>query len=253
MKMRYSLAGRLLTSSSSRIAAVTPKALESYRTMAADTKVDLQQHLQDVEAKVDAISTKGRCKAEGADWQAILDEKECTEKGLEICRQFSAEVDRLGVSAAPQTPGFITIGIGATERAVQPMIAQLYEQEESIDSMIESRLDAMKSSQSSSAEERDELERLRAVKQSINQCIQIMSETGSVGAETERRNVFEDITLEERSYSFTVSTVGDLVTARRIRLSGGSYNIGGQLSDESFQRAVEALTREGAVPGQAWR
>lgn len=65
----------------------------------------------------------------------------------------------------------------------------------------------------------------------------------------ERRNVFEDITLADKSYSFTISTKGDLVTARGIKLSGGSYNVAGQITDDSFKTAIEALTKHGVKPG----
>jgi hypothetical protein len=49
-----------------------------------------------------------------------------------------------------------------------------------------------------------------------------------------RQSVFEDITLADGSYSFTVSTIGDLVLAKKINLSGGSCNVGGQISNERF-------------------
>jgi hypothetical protein len=39
-------------------------------------------------------------------------------------------------------------------------------------------------------------------------------------AKIERQNIFEDITLADGSYSFTVSTIGDLVSARKLIFRG---------------------------------
>lgn len=220
--------------------------------MMSDTNEDLQQHLREIEAKIDALSTKERSKANDADMQAILDEKKSTEQGLKICEQLSTQIDQLsanmtdgeGGSIAPQAGVYIRSGLGATKAMIQSTMKQLHEHRESI----ENKVQKMQLSQPPSTTEDEELERLRATKQSISQCIQIVSEAGSAATDAERRNVFEDITLVDKSYSFTVSTIGDLVTARRINLSGGSYNVGGQITDDAFKTAIDALTREGIKP-----
>lgn len=68
-----------------------------------------------------------------------------------------------------------------------------------------------------------------------------MSDANEDTTEIERHNVFEDITLADSSYFFTVSTVGDLVTAKRINLTSRSYSIGGQIADDSLQIATGGL------------
>ena len=83
--------------------------------------------------------------------------------------------------------------------------------------------------------------RLQQTKESVSQCIQIVSEASELA--DERSNVFEDITLADNSYAFSVSTVSDLVIARRLNLKDRSRHFGGQMSDETVQKSMEALTQ----------
>lgn len=107
------------------------------------------------------------------------------------------------------------------------------------------------SSDGNSAEVASELRRLQAERTAIRDRMRTLSDADSSATGiVERRNVFEDITLEDNSYNFAVSTVGDLVTARHIKLTGRSYNVAGQLTDESFQRAVDSLVSNGVQPAQ---
>jgi len=80
-------------------------------------------------------------------------------------------------------------------------------------------------------------------KESIHQCIQVVAEARKASVIVERRNVFEDITMADNSYDFSISTVGDLVTARRINLTGRSRHIGGQISDDSYQKTIAAIAQ----------
>ncbi|KAH7113667.1 hypothetical protein B0J13DRAFT_425705, partial [Dactylonectria estremocensis] len=59
----------------------------------------------------------------------------------------------------------------------------------------------------------------------------------------ERCNIFEDITMADNSYGISVSIVKDLVVARRLNLSGQARYVGGQISDESYQRTIDGLTQ----------
>lgn len=67
-----------------------------------------------------------------------------------------------------------------------------------------------------------------------------MSDRNDDTVEIERQNVFEDIALAVHSYSVTILTVGALFTARRINFSGYSYKVGGRITDERVQKAIDA-------------
>ncbi|KAJ6781861.1 hypothetical protein PWT90_06518 [Aphanocladium album] len=113
------------------------------------------------------------------------------------------------------------------------------------------QIQSITSSDRSPEEISAELRRLQSARGAIRDRMRTLSDADSGAAGiAERHNVFEDITLEDNSYNFAVSTVGDLVTARRINLTGRSYNVTGQLTDESFQRAVEVFANSGVQPAR---
>lgn len=224
--------------------------------MMSDTKQDLQQHLQEIEDKIGALSRDeaGQDDESSTEWQAIMEEKKCTQQGLTICAQLSAEIERLEPTVGPVPQSlhhtkarvFIRNGLGATKASIQTMMDELHSHE----GMLAGQIREKASVEPMSEETADELQRLQATKDSIHQCIRVIADADSGAAEIERQNVFEDITLAGNSYSFTVSTVGDLVTARRINLTDRSYNVAGQIADESFQKAVEAFTKDGLQPAR---
>jgi hypothetical protein len=86
-----------------------------------------------------------------------------------------------------------------------------------------------------------QLARLQQTKESVSQCIKIVSEAGEVA--NERSNLSKDITLADNSYAFSVSTVKDPVTARSFNLSGRSRHFGGQVTDETVQKSIEARAK----------
>lgn len=111
------------------------------------------------------------------------------------------------------------------------------------------QIQGITSSEGNPADIAAELRRLQAARGAIRERMRALSDAdGGATGIVERSNVFEDITLEENSYNFAVSTVGDLVTARRINLTGRSYNVAGQLTDESFLKAVEVFASNGLQP-----
>ena len=83
---------------------------------------------------------------------------------------------------------------------------------------------------------------LQVTKESIRQYMRVVADAGEALGD-ERCNIFQDITMTDSSYGISVSTVKDLVVARRINLSGQARYLGGQISDESYQRTIDGLTQ----------
>ena len=73
-----------------------------------------------------------------------------------------------------------------------------------------------------------QLAQLQETRESIRQCMNVVTDAGEDLAK-ERVNVFEDITMTDNSYGITVSTVKDLVLARRVNLQGQARYVGGQI------------------------
>jgi hypothetical protein len=79
--------------------------------------------------------------------------------------------------------------------------------------------------------------------ESIRQCLNICMHA-SEEAEKVRVNIVEDITTAEDSRQVLVSTIGDLITARRVDAGARSLQCIGQMSDETLQQ----LSRAHGIP-----
>ncbi|CAG9951335.1 unnamed protein product [Clonostachys rosea f. rosea IK726] len=230
-------------------AAITPKALEDYKDLISDTSNDLQEHMRTVEAKFQLLLNNNEAKGKVTDaleWEAILEEKASTQQGLSICAQLSLQIEQFG-STTRESPGFgdrssahklIRSGLNSAKGSIQSLVTRLQIHENDI----EKQLAALVSSTHDCENNISQLTQLQQTKDSLRQCIEIVSDASETLMD-QRRNVFEDITMADDSYDFSVSTVGDLVTARRLTLKGRSRHVGGQISDESYQRTVDAITR----------
>lgn len=108
------------------------------------------------------------------------------------------------------------------------------------EALISSQLEALFLQEALSEPIASQLERLRQAKEGLSQCIHIGSEAAELI--NERSNVLADLTLADNTYAFSVSTVTDLVTARRLILAGRSRHFGGQVTHETLQKSIEDLT-----------
>lgn len=215
--------------------------------MISDTTCDLNTHLQDFQQKIDRLQRGDAAAADdiAVEWNAMIEEKQSTQQGLRMCTQLSAQIaqfesastEHTEYSNRPSAHKHVKSGLDKTKGSVQALMARLQTHEISINSQLE----AVSLNEASSETVKTQLERLRQTKESISQCIQIVSEASDVA--DERSNVFEDITLADNSYAFSVSTVSDLVTARRLNLKGRSRHFGGQVTDETVQKSMEYLTQ----------
>lgn len=230
-----------------RIAAVSPEVLEDYKDMISDTTNDLNTHLRDLQEKIDRLKAGDAAAVDdiAIEWQAMLEEKESAQQGLKIYAQLSAQIvqfeststEHAQFSGRPSTHKYVKTGLSEARQSIQSLVARLHTHE----ALISSQVEAMSLQDTLSEPVAAQLARLLQTKESINQCIRIVSEAGELA--NERSNVFEDVTLADNSYAFSVSTVNDLVTARRLNLTGRSRHFGGQVTDETVQKSMEALTQ----------
>lgn len=132
-------------------------------------------------------------------------------------------------------------GLGEARGTIESLITRLRTHA----SLVDEQLEALSSGGGFTEPVATQLARLQQTKDSITQCIRIVSEANDLA--DERSNVFEDITLAENSYAFSVSTVSDLVIARRLTLKGRSRHFAGQVDNETVQKSMEALTQLDAL------
>jgi predicted nucleic acid-binding Zn-ribbon protein len=79
-----------------------------------------------------------------------------------------------------------------------------------------------------------EQERLKEEREYIRQSLDMCTEAFRQ-ANQERTNVFEDISMADNGSQVLVSTVGELISARRITIGSHSLQLMGQMSDDSLQ------------------
>ncbi|KAK7211129.1 hypothetical protein V2G26_018307 [Clonostachys chloroleuca] len=229
-----------LANANIHVAAITPKALEDYKDLISDTSNDLQEHMRTVEEKVQLLLNNDKATGKvinASEWEAILEEKASTQQGLSICAQLSLQIEQFELITR-ESPVFsdrssahklVRSGLDSAKGSIQSLVTRLQIHEDDV----EKQLAALISSTHTSENAVSQLTQLQQTKDSLRQCIKIVS-SASETLMDQRRNVFEDITMADDSYDFSVSTIGDLVTARRLTLKGRSRHVGGQLSDESY-------------------
>ena len=193
--------------------------LEDYKDLIADTTHDLQEHMQRLEVQVQAIvgdeaSKDG--KGSVSEWQAILEEKTSTQHGLLLCAQLSAQIERFESTSQesstfkdrPSAYKYMKSSLESAKGSIQSVVSRLQVHEDDVDR----QLQALSSATPLPEDAQEQLARLQETKQSLRQCISVVAEASHTLTE-QRQNIFEDITMADDSYDFSVSTVGDLVTA----------------------------------------
>ena len=71
--------------------------------------------------------------------------------------------------------------------------------------------------------------------ESIKQCLSICAQA-SEQLDKVRINVFDDVSSDQESHQVVVSTLGDLISARRVNAGMKSMHWLGQMSDDSLQQ-----------------
>jgi hypothetical protein len=232
----------------SRVAAVTPKVIEDYKDMMRDTTSELQEHLESLEQRMKTLAAQNATGSaqDNPELQAILEEKESTRHGLKICTELSAQIEQFEskskeppmLSQRPSVHKYIKAGFEPTKGSIQALVSRLQSYEEDLNTQMETMRSTIPLSDSNATE----LARLQETRESISQCINVVS-NASDNLTVDRRNIFEDISMADDAYNIQVSTVGALFTARKVNITGRARNVIGQMNDESVQTTMNGLTQ----------
>lgn len=76
--------------------------------------------------------------------------------------------------------------------------------------------------------------------ESIRQCLSVCREA-TENVTKERINVFEDFNIVDDGDQVLVSTVGDLISAKRVKAGSRSMQVFGQMSDDSYQYTLNVI------------
>ncbi|SPJ89680.1 uncharacterized protein FTOL_13041 [Fusarium torulosum] len=229
------------------ITAVTRNVIEEYKDMIDDTTADLQKHMQrlDERARSLAVPNAESVESDSTDWLALFEEKESTRKGLQICTELSLHIEALEstsnenpqFSQQPSADKYIRSSLSSAKSSISLLESRLRNHGNEIDQ----RMDAMKLRTNLSEDDINQLAQLQETKESIRQCMNVVADAGE-DLVMDRANVFEDIMMTDNAYGITVSTVKDLVIARRVNLQGQARYVGGQIDEASYNATINALT-----------
>ncbi|KAJ5219047.1 uncharacterized protein N7498_001146 [Penicillium cinerascens] len=233
----------------------TKSVMHEYKELIENTKSDLRLHLQSIEDRVKSLSSANEVDV-GFDLievQKMKEELESTQHGLEICAQFSAYIEETRSTSLQK----MTQGSAISEREASPpeynmpwlIIAEALSSAEK--EIVSSRLRLLQYRRAhgshpwfaqhrgllpgneQTSEQSDITEEAQNIKESLNFFNRVSEET------TEgRMNYFEDVSTGDKSKQIIVTTLKDLISARRITSGSGSLQILGQLSEESLNNIV---------------
>ncbi|KAJ9667257.1 hypothetical protein H2201_002458 [Coniosporium apollinis] len=100
---------------------------------------------------------------------------------------------------------------------------------------IDNRLQELSRGTSMQDEDVAEQKRAQEEKESIKQCLAICAQA-SEHADQVRANVFEDVSADQNAHQVIISTLGDLISAKRVSAGVGATQWLGQMSDASLQQ-----------------
>lgn len=229
--------------------------MHEYKELIENTKCDLRVHLQSIEDRVKSLSSAREADVgfDLIDVQKMKEELESTQHGLEICAQFSAYIEETRSTSLQK----MTQSSATSEREASPpeynmpwlILAEALSSAER--EIVSSRLRLLqyRSAHGSqpwflqhrgllpgnehTSERSDITEEAQNIKESLNFFDRVSEET--TGG---RMNYFEDVSTGDKSKQVIVTTLKDLISARRITSGSGSLQILGQLSEESLNNMV---------------
>jgi hypothetical protein len=241
---------------------VSAKVLAEYKELIANTRLDLEEHLEAIQDRLKTLAPIAGKKSND-ERQTILKEMESTKHCISICTGVSEHIQQLQSNSDSQksTESNSSDSNTAVAERNTPTAAD-FVLADSLNFCLEN-LSMTKSQLSTCLENMvrqlntentenlnpdteggaSELNVMEAEAKSIRERLAYFSQA-SARSEQYRVNVFEDISAGEDSHQVIVSTVGDLISAKRITGGDRSVHLMGQMSDAALQQ----LSQDGRLP-----
>jgi hypothetical protein len=238
----------------SRTATVTAGVLKEYKELITNTTSDLEDHLQEIERKLQNLPLRGDAISDedAAERERIQKEKESTKQCLVICAQIFEQVSQVrpnvfeDISAAKDAHHVDISTLGGlipAKRVTAKVLEEFQDKLTATTSDLEEHLQKINnrlqrlSSPGTRILGEDTIERKRVQEEidSIKQCLAICAQA-SEKADQVRTNVFEEVSAAKDAHQLMISTVGDLILAKRVTAGLGADQWLGQASDATVQQ-----------------
>lgn len=248
-----SLCETFLTSHS-QLTRTTQSVINEYKELIENTKCDLGMHLQSIEDRLTSLSSASRTDGalDSIEVHGMKEELESTKHGLEVCEQFALYIEETrSTSLQRMAEASVTSGQRSPPEYNVPwlILSQALSSAEREIVSTRLRLLQFRRAQGSQprfsqhrglpavneyASERSAMkEEAENIKESLNFFDRVSEEAGDG-----RMNYFEDVSTGDKSKQVIVTTLKDLITARRITSGSGSLQVLGQLSEDSLNNVL---------------
>jgi hypothetical protein len=229
--------------------------------MVRDTKADLEEHLCRIDERLQDIVPRTSQAKDADELRRMQEEKDSTLNCLDICAQVSKYIEQYkataikNASTSSDGTQALTIGLtsdsGNSGQVTAVALSECSEKIKNTTTELQKRLGVIHDRLNSASA--TDPRTIEEEKRSIQRCLDICDEA-AVEAEKARTNTFEDVAVAEDSRQVVVSTVGDLISAKRMTAGARSLQLAGQMSDISLQHILHAGVRdiyEASIPGDA--
>lgn len=231
--------------------------LEEYKDLIENTKCDLENHLHDIRTRLLNTSSQRHSELhlQDRDLQVMEDEKNSTQKSLEICEKFLALIDQskpqlLGVDeqssrisdhtslptvmtsrVAPNMPFLINSeGLFSAQKELTTWKLKLLQHLIGIDGNVQRQQRYLPGVENElHPEEENYQEEMSGTEALLGLCQK------AEGEANQRTHFFEDVSTGNNSRQAIVTTLDDLISAKRIKSGDSSFQALGKMSDESIQ------------------
>jgi hypothetical protein len=200
-----------------------------------------------------------------AELQLIEEEKDSTQKSLEICEQFFSLINQsrpsllgeVAHSSSPfdQMPSFFNPtasslinaeGLNSTSKEITSWKVRLLQHLHGVDRIVQGQQRSMpRLNNEPESEEQNFKEELSGTESLLNFCKQVEEE-----AKQQRTHFFEDVSTGDNSRQAIVTTFEDLISAKRIKSGNNSYQALGRMADESIQSFFNSAMPNDGSTGQ---
>ena len=256
------------TRSYSGTATITVNVLEAYQKLITNTACDLEEHLQQLDNKLSSLQSYKPSDEDMTELEQIQEERESILQCLSICDQVSNHMNKVGphsfedVLADDDTDQTIVATIGnriwatrVTSKALNHCQEWLNNTSAELNAHLreaDSRFKHIQSQRAGpSSGNASDRAKMREEKDSIEQCLAVCAQA-TEKADQVRTNIFEDVSAADDAQQ-VITSLGDLITARRVTVGNRSTQWLGQMSDPTLQQLsrdrASSAVRDAMEPG----
>ena len=239
----------------SRKSAVTADCVKEWEEMVCCAKSDLEDRLRELDEKLEtfsnnasSVNTRGE-----TEWRQIQEEKQSTEQCLVICAEFYEHIEKVGFQVETcsepdrSNAGATVNRMCAAKQALGDLLGDFKSELATASIEFQNIIDRLDHQQNGLpsippqwahiySEVTAEMQQIREERNSTAQCLTICADAAEQ-SEKIQSNIFEDISSGDDSQQFVISSIGQLITARRITTGSRSLLMLGQLSDDTIRQS----------------